>query len=143
MNYMKEALREAGSALSKNEIPIGAVIVKNGEIISRSHNMCEEKKNPLLHAEINAISDACRILNSKYLDDCELYVTVEPCPMCATAIGLAKIKRIYVGCEEPKTGALGSVINIEDHMPWHNEVYFGFCEDECKGLIKSFFKDKR
>jgi len=143
MNYMKEAIKEAKIAFKENEVPVGAVIVSKGEIIARAHNRCENGKNPTLHAEMVAISNACQKLGTKTLDNCELYVTVEPCPMCAGAIGLSRIKRVYIGCEEPKTGAMGSKINTAEHMPWNTEVYFGFCEDECKKLIKSFFESKR
>lgn len=142
-DYMKEALVQARKAFSEGEVPIGAVIVRNGEIISSSHNLCQTKKDSTMHAEMNAIKEAMEKLNQKVLDECDLYVTVEPCPMCAGAIGLSRIKRVYIGCEEPKTGSFGSVININDKMPWKTEVYIGFHEDECKEIMKVFFENKR
>ena len=142
-DYMKEAIKQAEIAFSKGEIPIGAVIVKNGEIISSSHNLCQAHKDSTMHAEMNAIKIAMKKLGEKILEDCELYVTVEPCPMCAGAIGHSRIKRVYIGCEEPKSGSFGSVIDMNDKMPWKTEVYFGFHEDECRELMKIFFEEKR
>jgi len=142
-DYMKEAIRQARIAFEKGEVPIGAVIVKNGEIISSSHNLCQTHKDSTMHAEMNVIKDAIKKLDEKILEDCELYVTVEPCPMCAGAIGLSRIKRVYIGCEEQKSGSFGSVINVNEKMPWKTEVYMGFCEDECRQLMKNFFNAKR
>lgn len=143
MNYMIEAINEAKKAYEKDEIPIGAVIVMNKKIIAKSHNMCECQNNPTMHAEINAINKACEVLNTKFLDECEMYVTVEPCPMCAGAIALSRIKRVFIGCDEPKTGALGSITDISKLLPYKAEIYHGFCEDECKELMKKFFLNKR
>ena len=141
--FMLEALNEAKKAFRKNEVPIGAVIVRDNIIIAKSHNLCEFEKNSTKHAEINAIDIACKKLNSKTLDDCEIYVTAEPCPMCAGAISHTRIKRVYIGCQEPKTGAFGTKINICDIMPHKCEIYFGFCEDESKELLRKFFEVKR
>lgn len=142
-NFMKDALNQARLAYDKGEVPVGAVIVKDGKIICSSHNLCEENSDCTCHAEMNVIREAMKILEKKQLSDCELYVTVEPCPMCAGAIGNARIKRVYIGCEEPKSGSFGSVLNLNGIMPWSTEVYLGFCEDECRKLMKDFFEDKR
>lgn len=143
MNFMNEALFEAQKAFDQNEIPIGAVIVHNGKIIAKAHNMCEKYNNPLMHAEIVCLMNAYEKHNTKMLDECEMYVTVEPCPMCAGAILNSRIKRLYIGCPEPKSGAFGSVINISEFSVHKCEVYFGFSEDESKNLMKNFFKNKR
>ncbi len=142
-DYMAEALKQAKTAFSLGEVPIGAVIVKDGDIISSSHNLCQTKKDSTMHAEMNVIKDAMAKLGEKVLENCDLYVTVEPCPMCAGAIGHSRIKRVYIGCEEPKSGSFGSVIDMNEKMPWKTEVYIGFHEDECKNLMKDFFEKKR
>lgn len=144
MNFMEDAIKEAELANSKDEIPVGCVIVKNGIIIAKAHNTCEEGKNPLQHAEINAINLACKKLNSKFLDECEMFVTLEPCAMCAGAIINSRIKRLYIGALEPKTGCCGSAVNLFDgSVPAQTEVYLGILEDKCKELMKNFFKTKR
>ena len=109
---MREALKEATKALKKDEVPIGAVIVKDDKIIARGHNLRETKQNSLCHAEIIAISKACRKLGNFRLEDCDLYVTVEPCPMCAGAIIQSRIKNVYYGTPDNKYGAVDSVYNI-------------------------------
>ncbi len=140
---MYSAIAEAKKAFEKDEVPVGAVIVKNNEIISASHNLCQEKCDCTSHAEINAIKEAQKKLGKKVLDECELYVTIEPCAMCTGAISNARIKRVYIGCEEPKTGCMGSVENLHLMLPHKIEAYYGFCEDECKTLMKKFFESKR
>jgi len=141
---MEKAIEEAKHAFSSGEIPVGCVIVHKDEIIASSHNTTVKECNDLCHAEINAINKAIGVLNTKNLTDCELYVTLEPCPMCAGAIVNAKIKRLFIGAPEPKSGCFGSVINFNslgfNHKP---EVYYGICEDSCKQLMKDFFKNKR
>ncbi len=145
MLYMTKALDEAKKAYCENEVPVGAVIVQNGKIIASSHNTTEQEKDATCHAEMNVIKSACRALGSKYLDDCDMYVTLEPCPMCAGAIINSKIKRVYIGAPEPKSGCCGSVFNLlESKMFNHNpEIYHGMSEDECKALMKEFFAQKR
>lgn len=140
--YMKEALKEAKKAYKKLEIPVGAVIVKNGEIIARAHNIKEEKKDTTKHAEILAIQKASKKLNGWRLNDCEMYVTLEPCPMCAGAIIQARLKKVYIGTLDKKTGACGSVLNLlEDYKFNHKvEVETGICQQECEKTIKEFFK---
>ena len=139
---MKEALKEAQKAYDKLEVPVGAVIVKNGKIISRAHNLKETKFDTTKHAEILAIQKASRKLKSWRLLDCEMYVTLEPCSMCAGAIIQSRIKKIYIGAKDPKTGAVGSVLNLlEDYEFNHKvEVETGILEKECEKILKDFFK---
>lgn len=144
MKYMDFAVKEAKIANSSDEIPVGCVIVKDGKVIASAHNTCEEEKNSTCHAEINAINIACDFLREKYLDDCEMYVTLEPCAMCAGAIINSRIKRLYIGAMEPKTGCCGSVTDLfNSELNKSTEVYIGINEDECKNLMKNFFRFKR
>jgi len=142
--FMLEAIKEAKIAAEKNEVPVGAVIVKDGQIIARGRNMREEKQNVLSHAEIEAINSACISLGSWRLDDCELYVTLEPCPMCAGAIINARIKTVIFGAYDLKAGSMDSVINLCDY-PYnhHPEIYGGIMEDECLDIMQNFFKNLR
>ena len=142
---INKAIEMAREALDKGEIPIGAVVTCNGKIIAKAHNTVEKNNDCTCHAEINAIKAACKKLNVKHLSECEMYVTIEPCAMCAGAIINARIKRLYIGAPEPKTGCCGSVTNLTQKGLFnHNvEVYTGFSEDECKSLMKNFFEDKR
>ena len=139
---MKEALKEAKKAYKKEEVPVGAVIVKDGKIIARAHNIKETKKNAVGHAEILAIQKACKKLNAWRLIDCEMYVTLEPCPMCAGALINSRIKKIYVGTDDPKTGACGSVLNLLEDYPFNHKIEIEkyILKDECEGLLKDFFK---
>ena len=139
--FMQEALKEAKKAYKKLEIPVGAVIVKNGEIIARAHNIKEEKKDTTKHAEILAIQKASKKLGTWRLNDCEIYVTLEPCPMCAGAIIQARLKKIYIGTMDEKTGACGSVLNLlEDYKFNHTvEVENGIMKQECESMLKEFF----
>ena len=142
--FMEEALKLAYEAAEKGEIPVGAVIVKDGKIIAKGRNMREEKQNALSHAEIEAINNACKVLNSWRLDDCEMYVTLEPCPMCAGAIINARIKTLVFGAFDPKAGSIDSVVNLCDYPYNHKvEVYGGICEDKCLAVLKDFFKTLR
>lgn len=142
--FMKEALKEAKTAALMGEVPVGAVIVKNGEIIARGRNMREEKQNALSHAEIEAINEACNRLKSWRLDDCEMYVTLEPCPMCAGAIINARIKTLIFGAFDQKAGSIDSVVNLCDYPYNHKvEVYGGICEDDCLKVLKDFFEALR
>ena len=140
--YMKEAIKEAIKAYKIEEVPVGAIIVKDGKIIARAHNKKETKKNATSHAEILAIQKACKKLESWRLTDCEMYVTLEPCSMCAGALINARIKKVYIGTEDAKTGACGSVLNLlEDYKFNHKiEVEKYILKDECEKILKDFFK---
>lgn len=141
---MKLAIIEAKKAAEKGEVPVGAVIVKNDEVISACHNLREEKQNALSHAEIEAINIACQKLNSWRLDDCEMYVTLEPCPMCTGAIINSRIKTVIFGAYDSKMGCMDSVINLCDYPFNHKvEVYGGIMEDECLAVLQKFFKNLR
>lgn len=143
-NYMKEALALAIKAGEEGEVPVGAVIVKDGEIIARGRNMREQKQNALSHAEIEAINSACKELGSWRLDGCELYVTLEPCPMCTGAIINARIKTVIFGAYDLKAGSMDSVVNLCDYPYNHKvEVYGGIMEDECREVLANFFKNLR
>lgn len=143
--YMKEALKEAKKAFEKEEIPVGVVIVKDGKIIARAHNLKESKQDTTAHAEIIAIKKASKKLNAWRLTDCEMYSTLEPCPMCAGAIIQARLKKIYIGTLDEKTGACGSVLNIlQDYKFNHKvEVEYKVLEKECQDILKTFFKQLR
>ncbi len=143
--FMNKAYIEAVKAYKKNEAPVGAVIVKDGEIISRGHNERESKKDPTLHAEITAIRKASRKLESWRLAGCDMYVTLEPCAMCAGALIQARIRRLYIGAPDPKAGAAGSVLNIFDTDGFNHkvEVFSGILEDKCSLILKQFFKEIR
>ena len=142
--FMKAALSEALIAYKNGEVPVGAVIVKDGEIIATGRNRREEKQSTISHAEIEAINNACKVLNSWRLDGCEMYVTLEPCPMCAGAIINARIKTLIFGAFDSGMGCVDSVVNLLDYPLGHKtEVYAGICEDECKELLQKFFKNLR
>lgn len=142
--FMFDAISEAKIAAANHEVPVGAVIVKDGEIIARGRNMREEKQNALSHAEIEAINNACKALNSWRLDGCEMYVTLEPCPMCTGAIINSRIKTLVFGAYDSKAGSVDSVINLCDYPYNHKvEVYGGICEDECLKILKDFFENLR
>ena len=143
--FMKQALKEAKKAYDKLEIPVGAVIVKDGKIIARAHNIKEEKVDTTKHAEIIAIQKASKKLHSWRLNDCKMYVTLEPCPMCAGAIIQARLKKLYVGTMDEKTGACGSVLNLlEDYKFNHKvELETGLLKTECETILKDFFKTLR
>ena len=142
--FMKEAIAEGQKAGELGEVPVGAVIVKDGEIIARAHNRREEKQDPLSHAELEAISIAAKKLGTWRLDGCELYVTLEPCPMCAGAIINARIKTLVFGAYDSAWGSIDSVINLCDQpFPHHPRIYGGICEDDCERLLKEFFGNLR
>ncbi len=143
--FMREALIEAQKAYDIGEVPIGAVVVKQGVIIGRGHNQKETTNNPVAHGEIMAIQEAAKHLGSWRLSECDIYVTLEPCSMCAGAMVLARIKRLYIGTEDPKTGACGSVFNIAEsyHLNHQIQISFGLMKQECQDLIKKFFKELR
>lgn len=143
--FMKEALKEAQKAYDKEEVPIGAVIVKNDKIIARAHNLRETKKKAIAHAEILAIEKACKKLGAWRLEDCDLYVTLEPCVMCAGAIINARIKNLYIGTMDEKGGAVGSKINLLKDIKLNHdvEVKSGILKEECSKILKDFFKELR
>lgn len=143
--YMKEALKEAQKAYDKLEIPVGAVIVKDGKIIARAHNQKETKFDTTKHAEILAIQKASKKLKSWRLLDCEMYVTLEPCSMCAGAIINSRIKKVYIGTMDEKTGAVGSVFNLFEDYTFNHKVEFetGVLKEECENILKRFFKELR
>ena len=143
--FMKEALKEAKKAYDKLEVPVGAIIVKDGKIIARAHNLKETKFDATNHAEIIAIQKASKKLKSWRLIDCEMYVTLEPCSMCAGAIINSRIKKVYIGANDEKTGAVGSVLNLfEDYKFNHNvESEKGILKEECENILKDFFKNLR
>lgn len=144
LDFMKMAVAEAKKAYNLNEIPVGCVITYKGQVISQAHNTCVEYKDVTCHAELIAIKKAIEYLGEKDLKECDIYVTLEPCPMCAGAIINTKIKRLYIGAMEPKSGCFGSKIDFTrlgfNHSP---EVYYGICEDECRKLMKDFFNKLR
>jgi tRNA(adenine34) deaminase len=142
---MGEALKEAKKAYKKAETPIGCVIVKDNIIIARGHNEKEIKQDPTLHAEMTAVRKAGKKLNSWRLTDCDMYVTLEPCPMCAGALIQARIRKLYIGATDPKAGAVGSVINLMEIEKFNHkvEVQYGILENECSQILKDFFKELR
>ncbi len=143
--WMKEAIKQAKKAAQKDEVPIGCVIVKDDQIIARAYNKREMKQCSTAHAEILAIEKACKKLGSWRLEDCDLYVTLEPCPMCSGAIIQSRIRNVIFGAYDPKGGCMGSNMNINDvrgfnHYP---DIKGGILQDECSRLLKEFFKAKR
>lgn len=140
---MKAALAQAKKAEKINETPIGAVIVKDGEIIARGYNRRETKKNALMHAEITAIDRACKKLGGWRLPGCDIYVTLEPCPMCCGAIIQARIENVYFGAFDKKSGCLGSACDLSRTLPHKIEYTGGIMQNECEEILKNFFKDLR
>ena len=138
--YMQEALREAREAASEDEVPIGAVVVCRGRIIARGHNMTERLHDPTAHAEMIALTAATEALGGKYLDDCTLYVTVEPCPMCAAALCWAQLGRLVYGAPDPRRGY--SLFSPSLLHP-RTEISSGTLAGECSTLVKEYFKSKR
>ena len=140
--FMKEALKQAQKAYDKQEIPVGAVIVKDHKIIARAYNEKEDKLDTTKHAEILAIQKASKKLKAWRLENCEIYVTLEPCAMCTGALIQARLKRVYIGTMDPKTGACGSVLNLlEDYKFNHKvEVETNIMQKECEKILKDFFK---
>lgn len=142
--YMKEALHLAEQAAELGEIPVGAVVVHQGQIIGRGYNRRETLLSPLAHAEIMAIDQACRFLGGWRLTGCTLYVTLEPCPMCAGAIINARLDRVVWGTSDPKAGSCGSLINLfAVNYNHHPLTGHGILEEECSGILKSFFASLR
>ena len=143
--FMRLAIKQAKVSESKGEVPIGAIIVKDGRVIARAHNQRETKKLATAHAEILAIEKACRKVGDWRLNGCEIFVTLEPCSMCAGAIANARISAVYFGAYERKGGACGSVHNVLEHSGLNSNTYVlgGVLESECSALIKDFFENKR
>lgn len=143
-DYMREALSLAKKAFELGEVPVGAVAVWEGEIVGRGMNLRETDKNALRHAEIMAIEEACKKLGGWRLWKCDLYVTLEPCPMCTGAIINSRIKRVVYGASDPKAGSCGSLVNLFD-LPYNHkpEVTKGVLEDECSALLSEFFAKLR
>ena len=143
--YMKEALKQAKKAYALEETPIGCVIVHEGKIIARGYNRRNTDKSPLAHAEISAIKKASKKLGDWRLEECTLYVTLEPCQMCAGAIVQSRIPRVVVGCMNPKAGCTGSILNLLDIQAFNHQADLttGVLEEECSQLMKQFFRELR
>ncbi|MBQ4068032.1 MAG: tRNA adenosine(34) deaminase TadA [Lachnospiraceae bacterium] len=143
--YMKEALKQAKKARDIEEVPIGCVIVYQNKIIGRGYNRRRVDKNTLSHAELNAIKKASKKMGDWRLDDCEMYVTLEPCQMCAGAIVQSRIKKVYIGCMNPKAGCAGSILNLLQVEKFNHQVEIikGILEEECSSIMKEFFKNLR
>lgn len=143
--FMGEALRQAHRAHEIEEVPIGAVIVREGKIIARSHNQVETLKDATAHAEMLALTQAQTVVGDWRLEDCDLFVTKEPCPMCAGALVHTRIRRVIFGCLSPKDGAAGSLLDILRHPKLNHrcEVHSGVRSEECAGLLRDFFRARR
>ena len=143
--FMKEALKEAKKAYDKLEVPVGCVIVKDGKIVARAHNLKETKKDTTKHAEILAIQKASKKLEAWRLLDCDMYVTLEPCSMCAGAIVNSRIRNLYIGTMDKKTGAAGSVLNLFEDFTFNHKVTVqnGILKEQCEKILKDFFKELR
>ena len=143
--FMKMALQEAETALEKDEVPVGCIIVSNDRVIARSHNLMETLTDVTAHAEMQAITSAANFLGGKYLQNCTLYVTLEPCQMCSGAIVQARVKRVVIGCMNPKAGCAGSILNLLQVERFNHQVEItsGVLEAECSQMMKGFFKELR
>ena len=143
--YMRQAIILAKTAFRSGEVPVGAIIVKDKQVVGKGYNQTEMLNDPTAHAEMIAISSACATLDSKYLTGCTLYVTLEPCPMCAGALVWSKISRIVFGTMDPKAGACGTLFNISSNKKLNStaEIIHGIMESECSELLKEFFKERR
>ena len=143
--YMSLALKEAKKAKEIDEVPVGCIIVKDDKVLARAYNKKISKKDPTAHAETECIRKACKKENSYYLNDCEMYVTLEPCIMCTGAIIQSRLKKVYIGTKDPKGGSIESSINLYtikniNHYP---EIEIGILQEECSKILKDFFKEKR
>lgn len=143
--WMKEAIQLAHQAQAQDEVPIGCVIVKDDTVIATGYNQREQTQQADAHAEMIAIRQACQVLNSWRLEGCDLYVTLEPCPMCAGAIIQSRIEHVYFGAKDPKGGCVGSCTNLFTIQPFNHHPQFtgGVCEEECAELLTNYFKEKR
>ena len=143
--YMKQALRLAKKAMDSGDVPIGCLIVYDGKVIARGYNRRNKEKQSLAHAELIAIRKASKVIGDWRLEECKMYVTLEPCQMCAGAIVQARIPEVVIGCMNPKAGCAGSIINLLDMQEFNHQVKVtrGVLEEECSVLLKNFFKDLR
>ncbi|MBR2735691.1 MAG: tRNA adenosine(34) deaminase TadA [Firmicutes bacterium] len=143
--YMREALRLAAGAAEKGEVPVGAVVVRDGEIIGRGANQTIELRDPTAHAEMLALHDAFPAAGGWRLTGCDMYVTLEPCAMCAGALIHARIRRLYIGTGDPKSGACGSVLDVTGHpgLNHHPDVQTGILQEQCAEILKNFFRELR
>ncbi len=143
--FMALALAEAETAGDRGEVPVGAVVVRDGTVIARAGNRVEELGDPTAHAEMLALRAATALLGDKRLEDCDLYVTLEPCPMCAAAISLARVRRLYFGAYDPKSGGVEHGAKVFDHSTCHHrpEIYGGLEESRSAKLLKGFFEARR
>lgn len=144
-SYMELAFEQAKLAEQRGEVPVGAVIVHNGKVIASEGNRTLELKDPTAHAEVLAIRSACKTLQSERLPEHDLYVTLEPCPMCAAAISFARIRRLYFGATDVKSGSIENGVRYFNNASCHHapEVYTGLMERECSGILRQFFRQKR
>ena len=143
-DFINEALKEAKRSLLLHEVPVGVVIVKDNKVIARAHNLRETLQDATAHAEVLVIKKACEVLGSWRLTGCDMYVTLEPCPMCAGAILQSRISKLYIGAFDPRTGSCGSVINLLQNDALNHWIEINWLyNDECSNLLTSFFKDKR
>lgn len=145
IKFMKEALKEAQKSYKKEEIPVGAIIVKDGKIIARGHNLKETKTDPTKHAEIIAIQKACKKLQTWRLTRCTMYVTLEPCSMCAGSLIQSRLDKVVIGTMDEKTGACGSVLNLLADYKFNHivQIETGIMQEECKKILQQFFKELR
>ena len=141
--FMLLALEEAKKAENEDEVPVGAIIVRNGEVVSCAYNTREYGKNALYHAEIKAIDIACKKLGGWRLVGCTMYVTLEPCPMCAGAIINARVERVVYGASDHKAGAFGTMLNLTDYPLYKPEITKGVMQEDCSKILTEFFKKKR
>ena len=143
--FMREALKEASKAARKGEVPVGAVVVKDGKIIGRGHNLTEKKQSALTHAELMALGKASKKLKSWRLIDCDLYVTLEPCTMCAGAIVLSRVRNLVYGTTDPKAGAVDSTARVMENEKLNHRVKVtsGVLKEECSSVLTTFFKEVR
>lgn len=143
--YMSEALKEARRAFDEDEVPVGAVVVHGQKVIARGYNQIERLRDPTAHAEMLALTSAANFLGAKWLSNCSLYVTIEPCSMCAGALVLARVEKVFFGARDPKTGACGSVFDIAAGKKLNHRIKVrgGIMEKECGGMLTEFFRKKR
>lgn len=143
--FIEDALQQAEAAGAAGEVPVGAVVVRDGTVIATARNQVEADQNPQAHAEMLAIAEACRVLGRKWLEDCDLYVTLEPCPMCAGALSLARIRRVYYGAADPKSGGVDHGPRVFAQPTCHHapEVIAGVEERRCGELLTAFFAQRR
>ncbi|MFA5779785.1 MAG: tRNA adenosine(34) deaminase TadA [Elusimicrobiota bacterium] len=143
--FLKQALKEAKKAAKSGEVPVGCVIVKDGKIISRAHNLTVKRNDPTAHAEILAIKKAAQKIENYRLTNCEMYITIEPCPMCAGAAVWARVRKIIFGVCDEKSGACGSVVNIANNKKLNHRIKIkgGVLSSECADLMRKFFKERR